>query len=67
MRKLRDGEASTLGDFAHDIDDMFFVGSQFRMAAANTKPFALMLAANQPISFISGSAIARHSAVIKSW
>src|ERR1700730_7776997 len=57
MRKLREGKASSLGDFNYVIDDDFFLGNTFGMGSVNTKTFILMLAQQKPLSFISGSPI----------
>ncbi len=57
MRKLRDGKASSLGDFSVSISDDFFTGNKFGMGNVNTKSFILMLAHRKPLSFVSGAEI----------
>lgn len=57
MVKLKRGEASNLGVFSSEIDEDFFVKSQFNLNTANTKTFVLMLAAEGPLNFINGGAV----------
>ena len=58
MRSLRNGCNSSLGDFSVEIDQSFFVKSQFNMGSANTKTLILMLANEGPLNFINGSPVA---------
>ena len=57
LEKLKIGEASVLGDISYDIDEGFFKDNYFRLTSANTKTFILMLANNDPKTFLSGSSI----------
>jgi hypothetical protein len=57
MVKLKTGELSSLGDFSHFIDDLFFVDNKFRISSANTKTFVLLLAQARPRTFLSGAEI----------
>lgn len=57
MRNLRDGEPCDLGAFSYEIEPSFFTANQFRITAANTKTFVLMLAQAKPLSFLSGAEI----------
>ncbi|MHC2367438.1 hypothetical protein ACVIQT_002086 [Bradyrhizobium diazoefficiens] len=55
MRKLKDGQASALGEFNYSIEPNFFLENTFGMGNVNTKTFILMLAQQKPLSFISGA------------
>jgi hypothetical protein len=55
--KLKNGQANKFGDISCQIHKDFFTDNQFRISNANTKTFVLMLANNNPKSFISGSDI----------
>jgi hypothetical protein len=55
--KLKNGEISTFGDIDCKIDQEFFINNRFRFDNANTKTFILILANNDPKSFLSGSSI----------
>ncbi|WP_242037959.1 DUF1524 domain-containing protein [Tolypothrix sp. FACHB-123] len=55
--KLKNGEASTFGDIDCKIDQDFFINNRFRFDNANTKTFILILANNDPKSFLSGASI----------
>ena len=57
MQTLREGKASSLGDFSYTIDESFFLENTFGIGSVNTKTFILMLAQQKPLSFISGSPI----------
>ncbi|WP_199902772.1 DUF262 domain-containing protein [Azospirillum sp. B4] len=57
MKNLRGGYPSTLGDFSFSIDDDHFLVNSFGMGNVNTKTFLLMLAAQDPVSFISGQPV----------
>lgn len=59
MLKLKQGEASSLGDF--DFPAMtpeFFAAEKFRMNGVTTKAFILMLAGLRPRSFVTGAPVA---------
>ncbi|MEH0985571.1 GmrSD restriction endonuclease domain-containing protein [Micromonospora sp. CPCC 205556] len=55
MQKLREGAANTLGHFAVEIGDYFFLWTDFRINSAKTATFVTMLAQLNPRSFISGN------------
>lgn len=55
IRKLREGEENSLGEFAVTVGPEFFLNNEFRMSAAKTATFVLLLATQKPRSFISGS------------
>ena len=57
MVALREGGATTLGDFAVTLGDNFFQTERFRINSVNTKTFVLMLARAGPLSFISGQPV----------
>src|SRR5207247_2055708 len=57
MAKLRDGGATTLGNFTVTIGPEFFIENIFGMGNVNTKSFILMLAQAAPRSFISGAPV----------
>ncbi|WP_416670242.1 hypothetical protein [Egbenema bharatensis] len=57
VEKLKSGEANTFGDIPHDLDEDFFKSNYFRLTSANAKTFILMLANNNPKTFLSGSSI----------
>jgi hypothetical protein len=54
MAALRDGRATTIGDFPVLVTAESFLSSSFRINSVNTKTFVLMLAQKQPLSFVSG-------------
>jgi hypothetical protein len=54
---LRDGKESMLGYFDVEIEESFFLESQFNLNTVNTKSFVLLLANQHPLSFISGSPV----------
>lgn len=55
--KLRDGQASRLGAFQAGIDDDFFVRTSFSIGNVNSKSFILLIAQNNPLTFISGQPV----------
>jgi hypothetical protein len=57
MRKLKDGQVSTLGEFNAKVAPDFFTKNQFRLASAVTRTFILMLAQKGPLTFLSGSQV----------
>jgi hypothetical protein len=57
MIKLRDGQPSSIGDFDVDVDSSFFTENSFGLGNVNTKTFILMLASQNPRSFISGQPV----------
>jgi hypothetical protein len=57
MTNLRNGKASTLGDFTVSIDAEFFTSNKFGMGNVNTKTFLLMLSKQVPRSFVSGTRV----------
>lgn len=57
IKLLRDGMPSMLGNFDVEIDESFFLESQFNLNTVNTKSFVLLLANHAPLSFVSGSPV----------
>jgi len=57
MVDLREGSESNLGDFATSVEPEFFTENTFISSVVNTKTFVLMLAQQDPYSFVSGSPI----------
>lgn len=57
VEKLKTGEISIFGDIPHDFNEDFFKNNYFRLTSANAKTFILMLANNDPRTFLSGSSI----------
>ncbi|MGM0788853.1 MAG: GmrSD restriction endonuclease domain-containing protein [Bacillota bacterium] len=57
MSKLKNNESSNLGSFSTTITSEFFKKEQFRSGNVNTTTFILMLAQNEPLSFITGTPI----------
>ena len=55
--KLRAGQPNSLDDIDISIRPDFFTENRFTMSSVNTKTFILMLAQNNPLSFISGSPV----------
>lgn len=53
MDLLKQGKESSLGEFESRVDEAFFKNT-FRVAAAATKTFVLMLSNNSPKSLLSG-------------
>jgi hypothetical protein len=58
---LRQGNPSRLGDFPVGLSPFHFIFNTFRVGSVNTDTFVLMLAQNQPKSFISGNPISLRS------
>jgi hypothetical protein len=56
MMKLKNGQPNTLGEFGFVVKPDFFQNS-FRVGAAATKSFVLLLANNDPQSLLSGKSI----------
>lgn len=57
MSLLRQERPNTLGDFAVVVTRDFFTSTAFRMKAVNTATFVLLLAQQDPLSFVSGQPI----------
>ena len=57
MIKLKNNNGSILSSIPISLTEDFFNRNQFMMGTVNTKTFILMLAQNNPRSFISGSPI----------
>lgn len=57
MQKLRDDEDTDICTFKCDITTAFFLTNQFSVSSVNTKTFIVMLASNEPKSFISGAKV----------
>lgn len=57
MLQLKGGQQSALGNFAANISKEFFLENKFGIRNVNSKTFILLLAQNQPRSFISGSPV----------
>ncbi|HEX7515695.1 MAG TPA: DUF262 domain-containing protein [Chthoniobacterales bacterium] len=57
MLQLRGGQESNLGEFPSSVDCSFFVGNRFSLGSVNTKTMILLLAQQQPLSFVSGAPI----------
>lgn len=57
MRKLQEGKPSALGGFSVTVTEDFFVRNTFTMGTVNTNTFILLLAKQNPLSFISGALI----------
>jgi hypothetical protein len=55
--KLKNGEHSNFGEIECQIDNEFFINNRFRSDNTNTKTFILLLANNEPKSFLSGGNI----------
>lgn len=53
---LREGSSSALADFSAPIDAEFFAQS-FALSTVNTRTFILLLAHEQPLSFVSGTPV----------
>lgn len=58
MYALSQGKPSTLGDFAVNVDQQFFLENSFGLGNVNTKTFILTLAGVGPLSFVSGHPVA---------
>lgn len=57
IRKLRDNKPSALGGFPLTIAEDYFTSNIFTIGTVNTNTFILLLAQQQPLSFISGAPI----------
>lgn len=57
MVALRVDGNSTLSAFPATVDQSFFIDNAFYSGTVNTKTFILLLAQQQPLSFVSGQAI----------
>lgn len=57
MVALKEGRASTLGEFPVLVTEEFFLTSTFRINSVNTKTFVLFLAQFDPLTFISGAPV----------
>jgi hypothetical protein len=57
MLQLKGGQQSSLGNFSANVSEEFFLENKFSILNVNTYTFVLLLAQNQPRSFISGSPI----------
>ena len=57
IRVLKAGQASKLGSFACNVTPEFFWGNNFTISAVNTKTALILLAQQQPCSFISGTPV----------
>ncbi|HYF90932.1 MAG TPA: DUF262 domain-containing protein [Symbiobacteriaceae bacterium] len=66
MVKLRNGEASDLGNFTVNVTADDFKREAFRMNNVSTKTFILLLAQRIPRSFVTGSPVSL-SAVLKDY
>jgi hypothetical protein len=53
---LREGRPSALADFAAPVDEEFF-DQAFTIGTVNTRTFILLLAQQQPVSFVSGQPV----------
>lgn len=66
IEKLKQNLPSNLASFSANVTSDFFTKNQFVMGTVNTKTFILMLAQNDPKSFITGSPITL-SSVLKEY
>lgn len=57
MANLREGRDSNIDAINTTITQEFFTDNQFKMGAVNTKTFILLLAQNDPHSFVSGTPV----------
>ncbi len=57
MLQLKGGQASNLGNFHVEITPQFFLENSFNIGTVNTKTFIMLLAAQNPLSFVSGTAL----------
>lgn len=57
ISKLKNGEASNLGEITCNIKPEFFLENCFKLNNSTTKTFVLALANNNPKTFLSGSSI----------
>ena len=56
--ELKAGRPSTLGDFPAIVTRDYFTTNAFRINSVNTTTFILLLAQEEPLSFISGQPVA---------
>ncbi len=57
MALLRDEKDSKIGEFQTNISKDMFINNVFRISNVNTKTLILMLASNDPRSFVSGQKV----------
>jgi hypothetical protein len=57
MAALRETGISDLDAIPFSVDEDYFLGNTFKIGAVNTKTFVLLLAQQQPRSFISGNPV----------
>lgn len=57
INRLKQGVASSLGEFGVDLSGDFFRKSQFNLNTTNTKTLVLMLALEGPLNFVNGSPV----------
>jgi hypothetical protein len=57
MFQLKGGQASNLGNFRATVSNDFFQTNSFGVRNVDTKTFVLLLASQQPLSFVSGSPV----------
>lgn len=57
MTSLKNGRPNTLGDFQVLVTSDFFTSNEFRINSVNTKTFILVLALQDPKSFVSGQPV----------
>lgn len=63
MQKLINDENTCISDFRCEVEPSFFTQNQFSVTAVNTKTFIIMLANNNPKSFISGAKVSLEKAL----
>lgn len=56
--KLRGGGDSSLADIPWSLDEEFFIETRFTVSSVTTKAFILLLAQQNPLSFVSGAPVA---------
>lgn len=57
IHQLKGGQKSSLGDFSVDIERDFFLDNRFGIRNVNSKSFVLLLAQENPKSFVSGTPV----------
>ncbi len=57
MLQLKGGQASNLGNFNASVEKDFFLLNEFGIRNVNTKTLVMLLARNNPLSFVSGIAV----------
>lgn len=55
--KLKNSEPSTLADIPWSVDREFFIDTRFTVSSVTTKTFILLLAQQNPLTFVSGSRV----------